>query len=308
MSYVSGFLIPVVTAGTMLYTAAAIAQDTTKTRFTPRELFYMAAPEKSPQKAKAKAAPPKVQPANPPSTPQTSTAQTKGTRPPVVASQGGAVVVPAALQTAPAPASGPALGLKYSILKNVGGKMEEVAPDTVFRARDGIQLKVETNVPGYLYVVNRGSSGTWKPMFPAPEIAGGDNRVQGWREYVLPGGNHNMVFDQQPGIENLFIVFSLVPVPDFEELIYSLQGEKTTPAAQPASPRPARDKQLIALAKVSIDDATVGRLRTTYSRDLIIEKVSLEPPGEMKQTAVYVVNPTGSPDSRLVADLKLVHQ
>jgi hypothetical protein len=52
----------------------------------------------------------------------------------------------------------------------------------------------------------------------------------------------------------------------------------------------------------------VGRMRRAYGRDLIIEKVTPATPGEKKETAVYVVNPTGSSSSRVVADLTLVHQ
>ena len=57
---------------------------------------------------------------------------------------------------------------------------------------------------------------------------------------------------------------------------------------------------------------TVGTLRTAYSRDLVIEKVDdnsvSSSPAPKKETAVYVVNPSGSRDSRLVADLELVHR
>jgi hypothetical protein len=45
-----------------------------------------------------------------------------------------------------------------------------------------------------------------------------------------------------------------------------------------------------------------------HSRDLKIEKVDEQTPGEKKETAVYVVNPSGSADSRVVADLLLVHR
>jgi hypothetical protein len=49
-------------------------------------------------------------------------------------------------------------------------------------------------------------------------------------------------------------------------------------------------------------------MRSDYSRDLIVEKVDPATPGDKKETAVYVVNATGSDDARVVADLHLVHQ
>lgn len=58
----------------------------------------------------------------------------------------------------------------------------------------------------------------------------------------------------------------------------------------------------------SIDNHTVGLLRTACSRDLVIEKVDAATDTRKRETAVYVVNPSGRPDSRLVADLRLAHR
>jgi hypothetical protein len=142
-------------------------------------------------------------------------------------------------------------------------------------------------------------------MFPSPEVADGNNRVEGWRPYTMPPATR-MVFDEQKGNERIFIVFSREPEDDLEKMIYSLQGGKTQPAAAPEAP--PRPKQIMEYASLKIDDRTVGRLRNVYSRDLIIEKVDPKTPGERKETAVYVVNPTGSASSRVVADLNLVHE
>jgi hypothetical protein len=187
--------------------------------------------------------------------------------------------------------------------------MMPAAPNSVFHAGDKIQFSIETNSPGYLYIVSQGSSGTWKPVFPAPEIEGGDNRVEGFHTYTFPSG-YRYVFDQQAGEEKVFIIFSRDPKPDFEQLVYSLQGGQTKPApvSQPApQDRPAH------VLRASIDDSTVGRLHQAYSRDLVIERVGDDAhpnPQEnaTQEKAVYVVNATGSADSALVADLHLVHQ
>ena len=51
----------------------------------------------------------------------------------------------------------------------------------------------------------------------------------------------------------------------------------------------------------------VERLRSDLkSRDLVFEKVD-EEAGDRKEKAVYVANPTGSGDSRLVVDVLLKH-
>ena len=144
-------------------------------------------------------------------------------------------MVKAALVTAPAPVSGTPLGLKYTILKKSGDDMVEVAPDTVFHAGDRVQLSVQTNGPGYLYIILRGTSGTWTPMFPSPEVADGNNHVDGWSAKRLPPGSR-MVFDTQTGTEHLFIVFSRTPEDGLENMVYSLQdGTKAKPASDKAA-------------------------------------------------------------------------
>jgi hypothetical protein len=294
----------------------AIAQQAPK-QFTARELFYSAAVVSQPKAPRPQATnitpaprtPPK-QTATAPSTPPTPRPQTADPKPPrsTPPAPGKSDVILAADQrpsTAPAPASGPALGLKYTLLKKVDEKMVEVPTSTVFHAGDRIQLSVETNIPGYLYIISQGSSGTWKPMFPSPEVADGNNRVEGWRPYTMPPATR-MVFDEQKGSEKIFIVFSREPEEDLEKMIYSLQGGKTQPASTPDAP--PQPKQIMQYARLNIDDGTVGRLRNVYSRDLIIERVDQKTPGERKETAVYVVNPSGGASSRVVADLNLVHE
>jgi hypothetical protein len=268
----------VVTSGFLtLLTTVALAQDAPRPHRSARELFYEAVP----------AAP---KPAPKPS-PGTKPPPTVGVqyRPPV---------------------------LKYSIVRLLPGRKVETSPDFVFHGGDKIQINVQTNSPGYLYVVGKGPSGAWKPLFPSPEIAHGDNRVDTWHTYTLPSPEHQMTMVDPAGTENVFIVFSRQAVPDLEQLIYSLGRRPGQPPGQPQGQpdSPTAPKQMIEAANLSIDDATVNRLRSASSRDLIVEKVDPDTPidpgakGEKKETAVYVVNPAGTADSRLVADLHLVHQ
>lgn len=292
------------TAGVLLC-FCAFAQDTHKPQMTARELFYSAAntppaakPAEEPSKAAKK--PAKVVATRSKPEPSTPAAQDKS-----VPVGGKLITVAAGMPTsAPPPTTGTALGLKYSLLKLTGGQMAEVPTDTVFHAGDRIQFRVETNGPGYLYIISQGSSGTWKPMLPSPDVDGGNNHTEGFHSYTMPQKTR-FVFDEQAGTEKLFLVFTREKEADLESMIYSLQGGKTKPAPAPA-PAPETSPQML---RASIDDQTVGRLRNAYGRDLIIEAVDPSMPGgEKKESAVYVVNPTGSTDSRVVADLLLVHK
>jgi len=285
--------------------AAAVsvaAQEAKRPEMTARELFYNSA---STPPAAAKKDSTKVVAKRKPATPVTQQATNpQPSAPPSTPDGSGKIVAVAdgARTTAPPPASGTALGLKYTILKLSGDAMTPAAPSSVFHAGDKIQFSIETNSPGYLYIVSQGSSGTWKPMFPTPEIEGGNNRVEGFHSYTFPTG-YRYVFDQQTGGEKVFIIFSRDPKPDFEQLVYTLQGGKPQPVSSPTP----QDKPAHVL-RASIDDSTVGRLHQAYSRDLVIERVGDDAHADTQEKAVYVVNPTGSPDSALVADLHLVHQ
>jgi hypothetical protein len=192
-------------------------------------------------------------------------------------------------------------------LRNPGdGDYREVAPDTVFHSGDRIRVAVEVNDPGYLYIAMKGASGTWSVLFPTAGIDEGSNRVDSGRQFTIPPAPGRFAFDQQAGEERLFIVLSRQPEPSLEQLIYALGSGSVAPASAPVAPSgPPR----LLSAQASIGDPLVDRLHSeVFARDLVFEKVDDSTPGDKKENAVYVLNRTGSPDSRLVADFVLKHQ
>jgi hypothetical protein len=220
------------------------------------------------------------------------------------------------------------LGLRYTIVKRVGSSAQEVPADTVFRSGDRIQVAVETNEDGYLYIIARGSSGAWKPLFPSEDVSGGSNFIKAGKVATIPSG-YVFTFDEQPGEEQLFVVFSRQPEPSLESLIYDLGTSTPTkprpvPAGEPQRQEPAQDmpKTLLASNRVEIKDDVVGNMRRAYARDLIVEKVQGPAPasnyGAVRPTsasyeptmmnAEYVVNPSGKLDARVVADVTLAHK
>ena len=304
MRFARGFLLSCCTA------CLIFAQAAPQKQLTARELFYAAAQIPAAAKSDTPRPPAKRSTRTPAKPVEVARADTRPPAPVPPAPGAQTAAQSPAPATASMPASGaPPLGLRYTILKLAADNTPtEVPNDTVFHAGDRIRFAVEANAAGYLYIVNQGSSGNWKPMFPSAEIEDGNNRIEGWRPYTMPPKSR-LAFDSTVGTENLFIVFSLQPESDLESMIYSLQGKKKASAAAPASTpeAPAQSsKELIVAANIS--NTAVDRMRAVYARDLIIEKVDPNTPGDKKETAVYVVNPTGSADSRVVADLHLVHQ
>ena len=192
------------------------------------------------------------------------------------------------------------LGLRYAVLKrDAGGQYNEIDPDTSFRSGDRIRLKVDANTSGYLYVVMRGSSGTWKLLFPSAEVAGGSNHVIKGESRQIPSGERGQfVFDEQAGNEKLFIVLTRQPEPDLDKLIYSMGGTVTKDGS--------RDRLV---AQASLGDDVVSKLRNQVnSRDLVFEKVDSASADGKLENAAYVVNPSSAPDARLVVDIALKHK
>lgn len=276
---------------------------------TARELFYAPVGQEAPAKPSPPGKAKKAAAAKPPSTREVASASKvdraadrasvakTATAP---SGQAGLPLVQASYGTAKP------LGLRYGFLrKGNGDEYEEVGADSVFHAGDRIRLSVETNDVAYLYIVMRGSSGTWKLLFPTNEIGGGSNKVESGHPYLFPPPPGRFTFDEQKGEEKLCLVLSRQPEQSLEELIYALSSG--TPSTRPAAEKAAQP-MLIAQSK-PIDDGLVDRLRNqVYARDLVFEKVDESTPGDKKEKAAYVVNTKAAPDARLVADVVLKHE
>jgi hypothetical protein len=283
---------------------------------SPREIFYGEGRAAAAPKPASK---PKVAAANKPATPSTPAPQDTPEEVAAVPTIGAPAPTQDNVVRLVSVKTGP-LGLKYSVLKRgPDAQYAEVDPDANFTANDSIRVSVEVNDPGYLYVVAQGSSGKWTVMFPRPETDGGDNRVRPDHQYNIP--RTSFLFDSRAGTEKLFVVLSRQPEQDLESLIYSLRDK----SPNDASPKTGQlSRTMMASNEAPIQDDLVQRMRQTYSRDLVIEKVddaatpppdairkievkhgAMIPPGEK---AVYVVNQNAGENARVVASIELRHQ
>ena len=161
-------------------------------------------------------------------------------------------------------AAGGAAGLRYRILRRApDGAAVEVDPDTVFRSGDRIRFAFEPNVDGFLYVIQRGSTGRWSVLLPHPEVDGGRNAVSRFAEVTVPSEGW-WVFDENPGSEEVFVYLS-------RERIRTLPwGGGPVVSAQ------------------TVEQPTVIELANSVrTRDLVFEK-EVAPDGP--ERAAYVVN------------------
>lgn len=139
----------------------------------------------------------------------------------------------------------------------------DVDPSKEFQTGDRIRFAFESNIDGYLYVAQQGTSGNWTVLFPNPEINGGRNAVKRFQDYQVPDDNFFRM-DPPAGVERIFVFLSREPLaalPGFDRPVQSF--ERGSPA-------------LIAELRNSIQ-----------SRDLVFAKDSAK---SKTPQATYVVN------------------
>jgi len=205
------------------------------------------------------------------------------------ASTGGAPTVVAASTSAADPGRlAPAnTGLKYRVLQRLDtDKEEEVGPDTTFHSGDRVRFAFESNIDGYLYVIQQGSSGRWTVLFPSPRINGGLNAIRRFQEQVVPPDAW-FAFDAHPGTEKILVFLSREPV-----------------AQLPGFDRPVTKVEV--LAQATVDDLS-GSVR---SRDLVFDTPTSAREGTADGQAnqsTYVVN-GDELGQGVVATIQLTHK
>ena len=177
--------------------------------------------------------------------------------------------------------TGDKAGIRYRVLqRGPTGEAVEVDPDATFRSGDRIRFSFEPNVDGFLYVVQRGSTGLWSVLLPHPLINDGGNAVKEFEEVAIPPEGW-FRFDDNPGTEQVFVYLSREPI-------------KSLPGGTGRVDRPH-----------SADDHTVSILAgSVRSRDLVFEK---EDTPEGTEQASYVVN-HGNAEGAVAWTVELEHR
>lgn len=276
-------------------TKAAAAKSTTSKSSTPRtEAISKTTPTANTATTSTPAVPPRT------------SGQTAST-PAQTGTNSGSTVVPVTL----ASLTRKPLGVRLSVSKN--GQDTELPPDTTFHPGDRVRFNIQVSDTGYLYIVNRGSSGTWTPLYPLPGQPEASNAVAPGKTYYIPSRDRNFIVSDPPGEEKLFIVLSRTPGLDPQTLALEMSQRESGKAAQTPRDTPAKSTRqqsppMVSQSIAPMTDDTVDQLRKFYARDLIIETVDDQTSGSVKENAVYAVNPVDNDDARVVLDAQIKHQ
>jgi hypothetical protein len=178
-----------------------------------------------------------------------------------------------------------------------GCNFVQVSPRTRFTAGQKVRFGVESNSPGYLYIVQRGTSGNNTLLFPNSQV-NRDNMIGRGTEIVIPGSAW-FTFDNNPGVENLYFIFSKKKMDLITYLVPSVSTQPT-PAGVPQS----------GSAEATVLTLLQGGGGT---RDLILSTGGAEAAAIAPAAAFYSFEPTYAVNGNakgdfLVLPLKLNHQ
>ncbi len=96
----------------------------------------------------------------------------------------------------------------------------DLAGEINFEANYRIRLNIGSDQPGYLYVLNEGPADDAKELqyvavFPSPTANSGSEVLAAGQKIRIPEQSW-LRFDEEQGVEKLWLVFSDQPVPEFE--------------------------------------------------------------------------------------------
>jgi len=132
--------------------------------------------------------------------------------------------------------------LEITIEKRDTGAWKTMDPGHVFQDGDQLRFRFKSNQPGFLYVINEGTSGDQSTLFPS-EQAGTNNKIEPGREYIIPSTSGAFRIVGPKGYDTVYWVLS--PVRIGEPAKYKPIPPPPTPSAVPANLSPRCDDSIL---------------------------------------------------------------
>lgn len=128
---------------------------------------------------------------------------------------------------------------------------DQINSATVFSSGDRLRFRVSANFAGYLYVMNRGTSGGYELLFPRSDT-GGDNRIEKGRDYVIPAARGWFKVSGPPGQDIVYWLISPVELGREYKPLPPPPAKDSTP---PASMTPRCDDSIFKARGECIDNS-----------------------------------------------------
>jgi Domain of unknown function (DUF4384) len=120
--------------------------------------------------------------------------------------------------------------LSIRLEQRKGDVVQAVPQNTVFRNGQILRFRLTSQIDGYLYVVDEGTSGGTAVLFPA-SVPTGSNRIEAGRGYVVPADGEGWFEVNGPaGFDVLYFLVSATPI-DLP------RRPSASPGREPAEPK-----------------------------------------------------------------------
>ena len=197
--------------------------------------------------------------------------------------------------------------IKVSVERQETAGWRAVNPATVFAAGDRLRFRVSTSFPGYLYVSDRGTSGSYDLLFPTSDT-GSDNRIAASKDYIVPATQGSF---RVSGPEGQDIIYWMLSPTELGRQ-YRPLPPRPTPGTVPPSIRPRCDDAIFKARGECIDTSAgvkpvqpgeklpenLNGAAGSNSRDLVFTE-------NQGQTVVSSPNPLSGP---IIYELRLAHR
>jgi len=232
---------------------------------------------------------------------------------------------------APKPSTPDVTGVMYYVeVIQPSGQALRVNTNRVFHSGERIRFHVLSNVTGRLTILQSENNSPFLPLFPTPQLRGGDNRVEQGKETVIP-----MAFDNKPSDIRLLLMLvadSTTATPEAQTATTQKPAAAPAPAPTPApaapAPGPASTQpprtapQAPPIARASTDGLpplakregpiTEDEIRAMLRRQTASKGLKIEVDEAPARAATYVVSDTrqeaNMPPGTVAVEVRLNHQ
>jgi hypothetical protein len=138
------------------------------------------------------------------------------------------------------------LAIDVALERKQGDEWRWVDPGTVFHKGQEIRFRFRSSRSGYLYVLNRSSTGESTWLFPRfHESQSG--RVEPGPDYLVPGTKGSFVVEGSPGFDITYWILSPIPI-DVRET------SQPVPGSQPSTLEPRCRTETLKARGLCVDD------------------------------------------------------
>ena len=171
------------------------------------------------------------------------------------------------------------IGMGYTLyMRDANGEAVRVDPTRSFRTGERVRILLETNSDGYLYIFNTTDNGDPVMIYPDTLIDDGGNYIQAHVPIEVPSSEEPdenyrwFTFDDKPGTERLYVVFSRDPLPGVpieDDLVNYCRQKGQNCTWQPSSALWAQVKAGLNGRVQVVKSKTYGQAQTAGERESV---------------------------------------